>query len=79
MKTYTVIVGRPDTISDDPITDTFLTYVEGACITYVQDEAKREAWRTDNEGQDEDDAVGDPLDYVIVAVIEGIHKDLKTC
>lgn len=77
MKSYTVIVGRPDYITDDPINDTYMTSIFASSVRFAQNEAKREAWVEDNQGGDEEDAIGEPDDYVIIAVIEGKHEDIK--
>ncbi len=74
MKTYTVIVGRPDYISDHPVGDTYMTAVEAENAADAGVKAVGECVATDSEGPDD---VNNPDDYVIVAVIAGKHSDIQ--
>jgi hypothetical protein len=73
---YTVIVGRPDYVSDNPLGDTYMTSLSAQTAEQAGDEALKECAETDSReaGQDEDNDVDD---YVIVAVIAGKHTDIQ--
>jgi len=73
---YTVIVGRPDYVSDNPLGDTYMTSLSAQTADQAGDEALKECAETDSReaGQDEDNDVDD---YVIVAVIAGKHTDIQ--
>ena len=71
---YTVIVGRPDYVSDNPLGDTYMTSLSAQTAEQAGDEALKECAETDSAGQDEDNDVDD---YVIVAVIAGKHTDIQ--
>ena len=74
MNTYTVIIGRPDHISDDPVSDTYMTSVYAATAKQAGLEALQECANVDASESEED---GNTDGYVIVAVIAGKHKDIQ--
>ncbi len=74
MTTYTIIVGRPDYVSDNPLTDTYMTSVEAENAADAGVKAVRECAEVDSFGEDD---INNPDDYVIVAVIAGEHSDIQ--
>ena len=79
MKKFTVLLLRPDTISDDFGQDTYLAHVEGSSPGLAMEKAQMEAWVEDNGGPNdiEDDAPGGPDDYGVLCVFEGHLADLR--
>jgi hypothetical protein len=71
---YTVIVGRPDYVSDNPVDDTYMTSVYAQTAKAAGLEAIRECAETDSAAQEDVNDVGD---YTIVAVIAGKHQDIQ--
>lgn len=74
MNTYTVIVGRPDYVSDNPVADTYMTSLEAENAAAAGDAAVLECAEVDSFGEED---TNDPEDYIIVAVIAGEHKDIQ--
>lgn len=74
MKTYTVIVGRPDYVSDDQLTDTYMTSLEAENAAQAGELACREAAETDSEDLEDE---YDPDDYVVVCTLIGQHNDFS--
>ena len=79
MRKFTVLLLRPDTISDDFGHDTYLAHVESGSVVIAQSKAQMEAWVEDNGGPNdiEDDAPGSPDDYGVLCVFEGHLADLR--
>ena len=76
MKTYTVLLLRPDYISNAYGADTYMTHFVAASAAKAEDMARAEAHQIDtSDGQGPD---VDPLDYAVLMVIEGKHMDIKT-
>lgn len=73
MKTYTVILMRPDWACNFPH-DTFMESCEAGNPTEAL--AKVRAMAMEIDGLDEEEG-DDPTDYFCIAVIEGDHNDLN--
>lgn len=71
---YTVIVGRPDHISDTPVSDTYMTSIRATTAKQAGLEALKECADVDASESEND---GDTDGYVIVAVIAGKHSDIQ--
>lgn len=74
MKQYTVIVARPDYISDGP-TDTYMAHVEADNVAKAQAQAQLETFEADTGPDDEE--FGSYEDYAIVAVFVGHLQDIS--
>lgn len=73
-RTYTVIVGRPDYVSDYQLSDTYMTSIKALSAELAGLLAQAEAADQDSFGEDDP---YNPDDYVVVAVIRGKHDDIK--
>lgn len=69
-KTYTVLLQRPDYLSDNPGLDTYMTTVRAMTVAEAQTAAQLEAAQADNNDLDRDD-------YAVLLVIEGERSDIK--
>lgn len=76
MKTYTVLLLRPDYISNAYGADTYMTHIEASSVLEAEDFVRAEAHQIDT--LDGEGADVDPLDYAVLMVIEGRHMDIKT-
>jgi hypothetical protein len=81
MKTYTVLLLRPDYVADDYGTDTYMTHVDAPTVAAAQAAAQREAVLMDYSPQDEpideEEILEHMPDYAVLMVIEGKHMDIK--
>jgi hypothetical protein len=77
MKTYTVILLRPDHATDNYGQDTFMEHVEAEDPARALAEARRLVLEADSSGDAEIDESIDPRDYFCIALIEGQHNDLN--
>ena len=79
MKPFTVLLLRPDYISDNFGLDTYLAHVNAASPKLAQEKAQMEAWVDDHGGPDEieDDADGEPDDYFVLFVAVGHLHDIR--
>jgi hypothetical protein len=73
-KFYTVIVGRPDYISDEPLDDTYMTFVKAFDVDEAAILARQEAYDVDNDQIDSSSSIDD---YVIVAIMLGKQPDIS--
>lgn len=78
MKTYTILLLRPDYIADEFGKDTYLTHVRAESVETAEVAAQVEAYTGDCEGCTEDELAENFEDYAILLVIEGQHLDIKS-
>lgn len=79
MKTYTVILLRPDYIAGTFGQDTYMTSLEAESVEDAEKLAQMEAFELDIPQEDRGDYDDDASDgYFVIAVIEGTHMDIKT-
>lgn len=79
MKPYTVLLAYPDYLCDEWL-ETYMTCVRAATVKEAQLLAQSEASRAQFEGaEDEYDAMESPQpdEFIVLAVIEGYHMDVK--
>jgi len=80
MKTYTILLMRPDYAAYQYGEDTYMTHIEADNVSTAQKKAQAEVWNLDVAGEDVDDVAdrsGNPDDYAVLMVIEGKHMDIK--
>jgi hypothetical protein len=73
MKTYTILLLRPDYMTDNYVRDTYLTSAKGKTVEDAIIKARLEAVREDDPTADPEDATDD---YAVLLCIEGDHDDL---
>ena len=71
MALYTAILLRPDYVTDNYGTDTFMETVEAEDPTKALAEVRRLAIEADG------DDVTDPTDYFCIALLAGQHSDIN--
>lgn len=75
MKPYTVLVARPDYVSDDQLGDLFRAHVESDSPTLAAKLGAHEAWYSDSDNGDDEDIRVD--DYRVIAIFEGHLDDVN--
>lgn len=77
MKPYTVLLAYPDYMCDGGL-ETYMTCVRAATVKEAQLLAQSEAAMAQvEEAEDEYDALPQPDEFIVLAVIEGYHMDVK--
>lgn len=71
---YTILLLRPDYVASNFGQDTFQAWVEADTVEAAETYAQRAAYESD---RDDDDIVGNPADYYVLAVYEGHLSDLR--
>lgn len=77
LKTYTVIVGRPDYVSDNQLSDTYMTSLQAENAEQAGELACAECARVDSKDMYDDESEYDPSDYVVVCTLLGEHSDFN--
>jgi hypothetical protein len=75
MKLYTVLVARPDYVSDGQLGDLFRAWVGAKTPTIAAQIGQESAWMADNDDQPIED--NDCLDYRVIAIFEGHLNDVN--
>lgn len=74
---YTVILLRPDYMTDNYGQDTWMDSVKARDPEEAVELARGQCHLADNEGLGDDDDLGYPDEYFVIAVIRGKHDDLN--
>lgn len=75
MKPYTVVVLRPDYVTDNNPQEIYFTHVTAENPVQAGRMAREEAWFVDNDDKIANDDLREVEDYVVLVTLEGHHED----